>query len=71
MEISPPIPEKMIFEGILPYMGMVAIIGHINDFYFHVHKSLHTKFGYKWPSGFREKHVLIFIHKWPWPKVKN
>ena len=57
-------------------MGMVAIIGHVTsiilmNFYFHEHKSLHTKFGKKWPSGFREKHILIFIHKWPWAKVKN
>ena len=28
-------------------------------FYFLVPKSLYTKFGYKWPSGFREKQVLI------------
>ena len=31
MEISPPIPEKKIFEGSLPYMGMVAIIGHVTS----------------------------------------
>ena len=31
MEISPPIPEKKIFEGVLPYMGMVAIIGHVTS----------------------------------------
>ena len=34
----------------LPYMGMVAIIGHVTsiilmNFYFDVHKSLHTNFG--------------------------
>ena len=49
VEISPPIPEK-IFEGFLPLMGMVAIIGHVTsiilmNFYFHVHETLHTKFG--------------------------
>ena len=25
-EIGPPFPEKKIFEGFLPYMGMVAIL---------------------------------------------
>ena len=29
VEFSPPVPEKKIFEGFLPYMGMVAIIGII------------------------------------------
>ena len=28
VEFSPPVPEKEIFEGSLPYMGMVAIIAH-------------------------------------------
>ena len=26
VEIGPPVPEKKIFEGFLPYMGMVAIL---------------------------------------------
>ena len=26
VEIGPPIPETKIFEGFLPYMGMVAIL---------------------------------------------
>ena len=26
IEIGPPIPEKKIFEGFLPYMGMAAIL---------------------------------------------
>ena len=26
MEICPPVPEKKIFEGFLPYMGMAAIL---------------------------------------------
>ena len=29
MEISPPISENKIFEGFLPYLGIVAIIGHV------------------------------------------
>ena len=26
VEIGPPVPEKKIFEGFLPYMGVVAIV---------------------------------------------
>ena len=26
VEIGPPVPEKKIFEGFLPYMGMAAIL---------------------------------------------
>ena len=26
MEIGPPVPEKKIFEGFLPYMGMAAVL---------------------------------------------
>ena len=26
VEIGPPVPEKKIFEGFLPYMGVVAIL---------------------------------------------
>ena len=26
MEICPPVPEKKIFEGFLPYMGVAAIL---------------------------------------------
>ena len=26
MEIAPPVPEKKIFEGFLPYMGVAAIL---------------------------------------------
>ena len=26
VEIGPPLQEKKIFEGLLPYMGMVAIL---------------------------------------------
>ena len=49
-EISPPVPEKKIFDGFLPYMGMVAIISHVTSiilmsFYFYIPGSLHTKFG--------------------------
>ena len=26
VEIGPPVPEKTIFEGFLPYIGMAAIV---------------------------------------------
>ena len=26
LEIGPPVPEKKIFEGLLPYMGVVDIL---------------------------------------------
>ena len=29
VEIGPPVPEKKIFEGFLPYMGVVAIFHQI------------------------------------------
>ena len=50
VEISQLVPEKKIFEGFLPYMGVVAILGHVtsimsSDFHFHVPESFHTKFG--------------------------
>ena len=52
------------------HLGHVTSIISANN-YFLVFRSLHLKFGYKWPTGFREKHVLIFIHKSPWAKVKK
>ena len=50
--------------------------GHVTsiillNFHFHVPERIYTKFGLKWPSGFLEKQVLIFIFEWPWTKVKN
>ena len=48
MEIGPPVPEKKIFEGFLPYMG--GHLGHVtsimsSDFHFLVPESVQTKFG--------------------------
>ena len=48
VEIGPPVLEKKIFEGFLPYMGVVAL-GHVtsimsSDFLFLVPESFHTKF---------------------------
>ena len=42
MEISPPVPEK-IFEGFLPYMGMVAIIGHVTSIILMIFISMYVK----------------------------
>ena len=41
VEIDPPVPEKKIIEGFLPYMGMGAILDHVTiimftDFHFPV-----------------------------------
>ena len=45
MEIRQPVPEKKIFEGFLPCMGVVAILVSImsSDFHFLVPESFHTK----------------------------
>ena len=56
VEIGPPVLEKKIFEGFLPYMGAghfgpVTSIMLIN-FHFLVPESFHTKFGSEWLSSF-------------------
>ena len=57
-EIDPPVLEKKIFEGFLPYMDIAAILGHVTwIIYIHINYPfllmLHIKFGFDWPSGFR------------------
>ena len=39
LEISQPVPEKKIFEGFLPYMGVVATSIMSSDFHFLVMKA--------------------------------
>ena len=34
VEIGPLVLEKKIFEGFLPYMGLAAILGHVNNISF-------------------------------------
>ena len=55
VEIGPPVLEK-IFEGFLPYMGRGGHLGHGNP---HAANKLSLplpiKFGFDWPSGFREE----------------
>ena len=41
--IGPPVPDKKIFEGFLPYMGVTSIMS--SDFHFLVPESFHKKFG--------------------------
>ena len=57
VEIGPPVPEKKIFEGFLPYIGMAAYLGHVtsimsSDFHFLVPETFHTKFGSDLLSSF-------------------
>ena len=62
-EIGPPVLEKKIFEGFfLTIYGYGGLIGHVTwIIYLHMYiGSLflympHIKFGYDWPSGFREE----------------
>ena len=58
VEIGPPVPEKKIFEGFLPYMGMSASLvmwpgPFIQNFGSPFPRRLHIEFGFDWPSGFR------------------
>ena len=52
-EINPPVLEKKIFEGFLPYMSTAVtwIIYIYIDYPFLL--MLHIKSGFDWPSGFR------------------
>ena len=54
-------------KGFKPYMAMAAILVMWPYLIFRfsqlLPKSLLTEFGVKWPSGFREKQVLILIRK--------
>ena len=52
-EIDPPVLEKKIFEGFLPYMGIHVtwIIYIYIDYPFLL--MLHIKFGFDWPWGSR------------------
>ena len=60
VEIGPPVLEKKIFEGFLPNIyGHGGHLGHVTwIFYIHICYPfllmLHIKFGFDWPSGFRE-----------------
>ena len=57
VEISPPVPEKKVFEGFFTIYGHGGHFGHVtsimsSDFHFLVPESLHIKFGFDWLSGF-------------------
>ena len=76
MEIGLPVPEKKIFEGFLPYMGMVAILVMRP-------KSCHQLFISMYLKAFRQSLVPIgtvvsekiqfefFVCTLPWAKVKK
>ena len=82
MEVSPPVLEKKIFEGFLPYMDMAAILvmwpaSCHQIFIFFYLKAYIEKFGLERHSSFWENPVLIFVctrpcakvKKWPWPLI--
>ena len=53
LEIGLPVQEKKIFEGYLPYMGMVAtLVIMSSDFHFLVPESFHKKIGSDQHSSF-------------------
>ena len=57
VEIGQKVLEKKIFEVFFYIYGHVVHLGHVTiimsfNFDFNVPKSLHTKYGSKWPTGF-------------------
>ena len=64
VEISPPVLEKKIFEGFLPYMAWRPFWScdqdAVNKFRSPYPRRLHIKFGFNWPSGFGGEDV------WRW-----
>ena len=61
IEIGPPVPEKKIFEGFLPY-GHGGHLGHVTwIIYIHIGYPfllmLYIKFGFDWSSGFRGEDI--------------
>ena len=57
VEISPPVPEKKIFEGFFTIYRCGVNLGHVtsimsSDFHFLVPESFHTKFGSNWYNNF-------------------
>ena len=55
-KIGPPVLVKKIFEGFLPFMGMAPILfmWPIGSPFLQM---LQIKFGFDWPSGFREENL--------------
>ena len=57
VEISPPVPERKIFEGFFTIYGHGGHLGNVTtivsiNFHCLVPESLYIKFGFDWPSGF-------------------
>ena len=66
VEIGPPVPEK-IFKGILPYVGMAAILvmspASCHQIFISVYlKAFIKKFGSDWQSNFSEKNRFEFLY---------
>ena len=62
VEICQPVLEKKIFEEFFTIYGHGGHLGHVTwIFYIHIGSPfllmLHIKFGFDWPSGFREEDV--------------
>ena len=64
VEIDPPVLEKKIFEGFLPYVGMAAILvmwscdlDYLYTHWLPLPIDASHKFGFDWPSGFRGEDV--------------
>ena len=61
VEIGPLVEKKKNFKGFLPYMGMAAILIMLPGLFINTlvppsHRMmLPIKFGFDWPSGFREE----------------
>ena len=61
VDIGPPVREKKIYEGFLPYErgGYLRQVTQMPKTNFHspYTRRLHIKFGFDRPSGFREEDV--------------
>ena len=55
VEIGPPVREKKIFEGFLPYMGMGPSWSCDLDFLYTHWFPLPIDASFDWPRGFREE----------------
>ena len=69
----PAVSWEEIFEGLLPYMGVVAILGHVTEMPRSPYpRSLHIEFGFDWQRGFGEDvwHFGQRTYTGPWVYYK-
>ena len=59
--IGPTVPEKKVFEGLLPYAGVAANFRQMprTNFSSAYPRRFHIKFGFDWPTGFRRKRLKL------------